>query len=74
MDLEIIESKKQLDKSNELCRIQGLRPKHRIDSEFVREAIKIINNKCNSSLPERAGGKFQKTECKKHSQENTEVV
>jgi len=74
MDLVIIESKKQLEKRNELCGIQGLRPKHRIDSECVREAIKIINNNRDSSLPKRAGGKFQKTECKKHSQENTEVV
>jgi hypothetical protein len=74
MDLVIIESKKQLDKRNEYCEVQKIRPKQRIDCECVRQAIKIINNNCDSSLPKRAGGKFQKTESKKHSQENTEVV
>jgi hypothetical protein len=74
MDLVIIESKKQLDEINEYRGVQKIRQKQRIDSECVRQAIKIINNNRDSSLPKRAGGKFQKTESKKHSQENTEVV
>jgi hypothetical protein len=74
MDSVIIESKKQLDKRNEYCEVQKIKPKQRIDSECVRQAIKIINNNRDSSLPKRAGGKFQKSEFKKHSQENTEVV
>jgi hypothetical protein len=74
MDSVIMESKKQLDNRNEYCKVQKIRPKQRIDCECVRQAIKIINSNHDSSLPKRAGGKFQKAKIKRHSQENTEVV
>ena len=74
MNMVILQSAKELEKRNSLNRVQGLRPRQRIDTKCVREAIKIINNNGHSSMPGRAGGKSKKEICEKHSQENTEVV
>ena len=75
IDLVISQSKKELDKKNELNRIQGLKEKKRIDAECIKDAIKIINNNGHSSSSDRIGGKTKKeTKSEMHTKENTEVV
>ena len=73
MNMVILQSIKELKKRNSLNRIQGLRPRQRIDRKCIMDAIKIINNNGHSSLSERAGGKTKKVR-EKHEHENMEVA
>jgi hypothetical protein len=74
MDMVILQSKRELEKRNELCGIQGIRPRARIDGECVRQAIKSINDNGHSSSSERTGGKPREAKFETHSQEDTEVA
>ena len=74
MDLLAEEIKKELEKKNAFYEVQGLKKKHRIDRECVRNAIKSINNKTNSSLSKRTGGNLPRAKKEKHLPENTEVA
>ena len=75
IDTIIRQSLIELDKLNELKRIQGLNTKTRIDEYCIKNAIKTINSNGHSSSPERAGGITPKeTEREKHPKENTEVA
>ena len=67
MDMVILESKKELERRNELCEIQGIRPRLRIDGECVRQAIKALNGNGHSSSSERTGGKTREAKTDKHS-------
>lgn len=75
-DRVIKQSGKELEKKNELFRVQGLRKKQRIDRECVKKAIKSINNEDNAILSERTGGSFSEAKRKKikHPKESTEVA
>ena len=74
IDLVIRQSKKELERRNELCEPHGLKRRERIDDRCVKEAIKSINNNGHSSSSERTGGKTREAKTDKHSQENTEVA
>jgi hypothetical protein len=60
MNLVILQSKKELNKKNELNRIQGLKEKKRIDFECIKDAIKIINNIQHSTNSKKGGTKQEK--------------
>jgi hypothetical protein len=72
MDLVISQSKKELDKKNELNRIQGLKEKKRIDEECLKDAIKIINN-ITYSTNSKKGGTKQEKKNNLHLPKNTEL-
>lgn len=79
MDKVIHQSAKELDKLNELKKIQGLHQKIRIDKDCIRNAIKTINPKEYSPSSEKTGGTIEKKEkkSKKHLPKNdflTEVT
>lgn len=60
IDAVIKQSAIELDKLNE-CRVaQSLDPKIRIDQYCIKNAIKTINLKNDSHLPNKAGGKIKK--------------
>jgi len=60
IDSIIKQSAIELEKINE-CRIaQSLDPKIRIDELCIKNAIKTINSKDHSHLPNEAGGKIKK--------------
>jgi hypothetical protein len=44
------------EKLNKMYKIQGLKPKRRLDQDSVRNAIKTINSNEDSELSERTGG------------------
>lgn len=62
MDMVIMQSKRELEKRNGLCGIQGIKPRARIDGECVRKAIKAISNDTYPSTPGMAGGIKEKGE------------
>lgn len=62
IDVVIKQSVIELDKINELNKIQGLEIKKRIDRKCIRGAIKTINSNNYSYLPEKTGGKLEKKE------------
>ena len=64
MDKVIHQSVKELDKLNELKKIQGLHQKIRIDKDCIRNAIKTINPKGHSPSSEKTGGILKKKEKK----------
>jgi len=58
----IYQSMKELEKANELKKIQGLYPKSRIDRDCIRNAIKTTNNNGHSSVSKQTGGISKKKE------------
>lgn len=70
VDALIQQSIIELEKLNEIKKIQGLDPKARIDRDCIKNAIKSINSINNSSLSEKTGGMIKKKEreYEKHSQ------
>lgn len=74
MDMVILQSKRELEKRNGLCEIQGIRSRSRIDGECVRQAIKSLNDNGHSFPSERTGGIIREAKNDKHSQEDTEVA
>jgi hypothetical protein len=66
----IIQSKKELEKLNDLKEIQGLYQKSRIDRDCVRNAIKIINTDEHVIPSYETGGiiKKKKKKFEKHPQ------
>ena len=79
MDEIILQSVEELDKLNEMRKIQGVYQKVMIDQYCVQNAIKIINSHSFSFLPEQGGGdnREKKENICKHSQVRdalTEVV
>lgn len=79
IDEIILQSAEELDKLNEMRKIQGVYQKVMIDQYCVQNAIKIINSYSFSFLPEQGGGESQekKENISKHSQVRdalTEVI
>jgi len=56
IDTVILQSVLELDKLNEIRKIQGLFPKTRIERICIQRAIKSISQDGFPSLPEKAGG------------------
>ena len=50
----------ELNKINELKKIQGLHTKKRIDQDCIKNAIKTINNNGHSSVSKQTGGMIPK--------------
>ena len=73
MELVIYQSKKELDKKNNLNHIQGLKEKKRIDEECIIDAIKIINNIPHSTNSKKGGNNREKKN-NLHLSKNTEFV
>jgi len=69
IDELILQSKKELDKKNNLRRIQGLSDKKRIDEECILNAIKTLNSK--NIQPSRNNGGEKKL---KHPNKNLEQI
>jgi hypothetical protein len=74
MNMVISQSAQELEKKNKFNEIQGIRQMERIDRDWIKNAIKTINNNGHSSVSKRTGGKLKKEIHEKHSQENTEVA
>jgi len=71
IDAVIEQTVVELDKLNECRLAQSLDPKIRIDQYCVKNAIKTINSKNDSHLPNKAGGMIRKE--KKDYEKHTQV-
>lgn len=74
IDLVIRQSKKELERRNGLCEMQGLKRHERINGECVMQAIKALNGNGHSSSSERTGGRTREAKIELHSQKDTEVA